>query len=120
MAGKKGDFTVVVVTDGGRNATGGSGGPQCFPPGIDEVCEFAMVRLDEAAASRRAWLGRQEARSRELSILQRLFGEEIGRTKREARMSVLFVVLMIGLTILLIWGVSGNNSDQSKQDPCCK
>jgi hypothetical protein len=108
------------MTDRGRGASGGPETAQCFPPGLDEICEFAMVRLDVAAASRRAWLSRQKAREREKGLLRRLFGDSLGETNREAMISVLFFLLIVAFTLFLVWGVSEDNADQSTRGPHCE
>ncbi len=78
------------------------------------------MRLDLTAASRQAWLSREEARRREKRLLRRLFGDTLGETNREAMISVLMILLVIAFTLFLVWGVSEDNSDQSTQGPHCE
>jgi hypothetical protein len=117
LAREKGELMVMEVIGGERAASGGPGTAQCFPPGLDEVYEFAMVRLDAADASRRAWLTRQEARRRERTFLQRLFGEEMGRTKKEARISLMVFIAIAAFLLLLVWSLSDKYSEPTNQRP---
>jgi hypothetical protein len=119
-AEKKGELMDMAMTDHGRGASGDPMAAQCFPPGLDDICEFAILRLDVAAASRQAWLSREEARRREKGLLRRLFGDALGETNREAMISVLMILLIIAFTLFLVWGVSEDNSDQSTREPYCE
>ena len=115
LAGKKGEVKVMVVTEGGTQATGDLVPAQCFPPGIEEIYEFAMVRLDEPTASRQAWMALSKPQNRgNLTPLQHIFP---GETKWEARMFLVILIAVVGFTILVAWSFSKENAQQPIPEP---
>jgi hypothetical protein len=66
----------MVAIDGGGRSSTELVPVQSFPPEMNDIFEFAMVRLDNPTAYRRAWLDVSKSPDDDRTFLQRIFDED--------------------------------------------